>query len=518
MPQIVNTNVLSLNAQKNLDRSSGTLATSLQRLSSGLRINSAKDDAAGLAIANRMSAQIRGANQAARNSSDAISLAQTGEGGLQELTNNLQRMRELAVQSRNATNTDNDRASLDAEFQQLLSEVDRVAQTTSFNGRNVLDGSLGTSVFQVGANVGETVSVNVSSSMRTNAIGAFASVTYNMNTVTDVSDTIANLVVDNLSIDNAGEINIDGTNVAAAANNANGRGDGSALSIAAAINASQGTHGVTATASATTATFTAAQIGNFSINDVTSGDTITYTVSLNGQTITTQTEGSETITTATQLASAINNESGTTGVTATVDSNNNLTLTAADGRNIEITENIAGATDAVDNVVGYFGNTVTGELGTTATAIRSTTYKADITLSSESSFVVTTDDDGGVSTFTQITDGSGGTDTTNANTINASSILTATDSDLAIQKIDVALREVDSLRGTFGAIQSRFESTIRNLQTTAENVSAARARIRDADFATETAELTRSQILQQAGISVLTQANSTPQLALSLLQ
>src|SRR6187402_3470761 len=175
MALVINTNVMSLNAQRNLTTSAGQLASSLQRLSSGLRINSAKDDAAGLAISSRMTTQINGLTQAARNANDGISLAQTTESALQEVTNNLQRIRELAVQSANATNSDSDRKALDQEVQQRLAEIDRIASQTSFNGRKVLDGSFGNAAFQVGANAGETISVGLNTSMKTSAVGG----TYN---------------------------------------------------------------------------------------------------------------------------------------------------------------------------------------------------------------------------------------------------------------------------------------------------------------------------------------------------
>ena len=176
MALVINTNVMSLNAQRNLSTSGSQLATSLQRLSSGLRINSAKDDAAGLAISDRMTTQISGLNQAARNANDGISLAQTTEGALQEVTNNLQRIRELAVQSANATNSDSDRNALDQEVQQRIAEIDRIASQTSFNGRKVLDGSFGGATFQVGANVGETISLSLTSSVKATAIGQVATV------------------------------------------------------------------------------------------------------------------------------------------------------------------------------------------------------------------------------------------------------------------------------------------------------------------------------------------------------
>ncbi|HEU4483933.1 MAG TPA: flagellin, partial [Povalibacter sp.] len=174
MALVINTNVMSLNAQRNLTTSGNQLATSLQRLSSGLRINSAKDDAAGLAISDRMTTQITGLNQAARNANDGISLAQTTEGALQEVTNNLQRIRELAVQSANATNSDSDRAALDQEVQQRIEEITRIAAQTSFNGRKVLDGSFGSASFQVGANVGETISLSLDASVKATDIGKVA--------------------------------------------------------------------------------------------------------------------------------------------------------------------------------------------------------------------------------------------------------------------------------------------------------------------------------------------------------
>ena len=174
MGQVINTNVLSLNAQRNLARTQGDLAQALQRLSSGLRINSAKDDAAGLAISERFTTQIRGINQAVRNANDGISLAQTSESALGELTNNLQRIRELAVQSANSTNSASDRAALDQEVQQRLAEVERIGAQTSFNGLKVLDGSFGTSQFQVGANVGETITINLSQGVKASQIGQIA--------------------------------------------------------------------------------------------------------------------------------------------------------------------------------------------------------------------------------------------------------------------------------------------------------------------------------------------------------
>ena len=248
MANVINTNVLSLNAQRNLNTSQNSLATSIQRLSSGLRINSARDDAAGLAISDRMTSQIRGFNQASRNAADAISLSQVGEGALQQVTNNLQRMRELAIQSTNATNTAEDRISLDAEFQQLLAANDELASNTAFNGRNVLDGSLGNATFQVGANVGETISVDVSSSMRNTDIGQVA--TTSLVQTAQAADTglnFAALTADAAVLD-AGDIQIGGIDIGAATAAANGLGAGSSPQIVDAINALTGSHGACALA------------------------------------------------------------------------------------------------------------------------------------------------------------------------------------------------------------------------------------------------------------------------------
>src|SRR6187401_1252179 len=228
MALVINTNVMSLNAQRNLSTSGNKLATALQRLSSGLRINSAKDDAAGLAISDRMTTQISGLNQAARNANDGISLAQTTEGALQEVTNNLQRIRELAVQSANATNSTSDRNALDQEVQQRIAEIDRIASQTSFNGRKVLDGSFGGATFQVGANVGETISLALTSSVKATAIGQTATSTGSVDLSTLFTTTGAATPTTGVSTDISaalagagtaianGDLTINGTNVAAA--------------------------------------------------------------------------------------------------------------------------------------------------------------------------------------------------------------------------------------------------------------------------------------------------------------
>ncbi|MEO1037594.1 MAG: flagellin [Pseudomonadota bacterium] len=468
MVQSINTNVASLNAQRNLNRSQGALDTALERLSTGLRINSAKDDAAGLAISERFSTQIRGLNQAVRNANDGISLAQTAESAIAELSNNLQRIRELAVQSANATNSASDRAALDAEAQQRIAEIDRIATQTSFNGTKVLDGTFGTAQFQVGANVGETIAVNLTTGLRSGQIGQIA-------TATGQATTTA-LTAGGLTIA-IGQ----GEAVSVGASDSN-----SAQDKVAAINAS-GVPGLTATANTeVTGAFT----------NVTGGSaTDTYSLTINGVDIysafdlTTETiDGSE-------AATQINLFASQTGVTATFDSGN-LTLTAADGRNIVAQENFgAGGAGGIADAVAANGSDATTIGTVTLTAAE------NITLTGE---------------FAEL--GLANSIATDQSTLNDISVTTVSAANDTISRIDAALTTVSNLRSDLGAIQNRFESTITNLETVSENLSASRGRILDADFAAETAALTKAQILQQAGVAVLSQANAQPQLVLSLLQ
>lgn len=468
MPQVINTNVLSLNAQRNLNSSGSDLATSLQRLSSGLRINSAKDDAAGLAIANRMTAQIRGLNQASRNANDGISLAQTAEGGLGTITNNLQRIRELAVQSANATNSSTDRAALQNEAAQLIAEIDRVASTSSFNGVNLLDGTFSTQQFQVGADANQTISVSSIASARSADLGASFSSSVTSGTVT------ANPIA-------AGDLTINGVALGAVSSDAS--------AIATAINGLSGT-GVTASANSLTVgggttAAPAAGIGTITING-----TATASIDLSA--------GANAAANRTTIAAAINAISAATGVTA-VDDGTGVDLVSSSGANV---------VHSVTQTSGTFTETALG-IATAATT------RSTITLTSAGSGGITiagtTPTDAGFTAGTTAATLSG----TAISNVDISSVSGA---NTAITSVDAALTAINTSRGSLGAIQSRFESVVSNLATTAENLSAARSRILDADFAAETASLTRSQILQQAGISVLSQANASPQLVLSLLQ
>ncbi|MBW1776922.1 MAG: flagellin [Deltaproteobacteria bacterium] len=508
MALTINTNVAALNAQRNLGASQLALNRSMQRLSSGLRINSAKDDAAGLAISDRMTAQIRGLNQAARNAYDGISLAQTAEGALQEATNIMQRMRELSVQSANETNTDTDRQSLNAEFQSLMNELDRIAETTAFNGKKVLDGSIGQATYQVGPDVGDTVTVNMATSMKTNSIGNYVANTFSLATDGTATDG------DTYDLGADGDLKINGESIDAANDGSYGQGDGSAKSVAEAINAKTALHGVTAQAQKTVKTVTSTQIQSFGAwTDAGNDDTLTYTLEINGVTIETKSEG-DTGSTVDALAAKINAVSSTTGVTAKVEDDGGMTLAAADGRNIEIKETLAGSTGAdADTVTGYFGHTLDA---TGAASIDNYDItKADLKLTSAQDIKL--DFANEADTLFGYADATA-TDTISTQSLTTSDILTIAKANDAIYRLDQAIEDVDVFRGDLGAAQNRLESTIANLQNVSENLSAARSRILDADIAQETSSLVKQNILQQAGVAILAQANQAPQLALSLLQ
>lgn len=494
MALTVNTNVASLTAQRSLTSSQNMLGTSLERLSTGLRINSAKDDAAGLAISERFTAQIRGLNQGVRNANDAISLSQTAEGALKEVTNNLQRIRELAVQSVNATNGSTDRAALNAEVQQLLTEIERVADQTKFNGNLLLDGNF-SGDFQVGADNGQKITVTLSDDIQTAALG-----------LTDYTSSYTGTSVVTTSALASGDVVLNGVSVGASTSTSSFGAavqESSALAKAAAINAGTSSHGVTATAQATTITgsqagedqsgFTAAGTGTFTINGVTTA-TIT---------------GGNAATSAGNAATAINNLSGATGVTAVYNAGTgSIDFSAADGRNIHIT-----FTAGVTRNAGAGATTETADqFGVALTDLASSKiHTATINYSS-------TNPDGIQFTGSGLAKLGSTVDQAASAGAGQLSIASSSSAESALTTIDSALNTVNSARATLGALQNRFTSVVANLQTTSENLSAARSRIVDADFAAETAQLTKAQILQQSGIAMLAQANAIPQNVLALLQ
>lgn len=467
MAQTINTNVASLTAQRNLNQSQQALNTSLERLSSGLRINSAKDDAAGLAISERFTAQIRGMDQAARNANDGISMAQTAEGSLQEVTSNLQRIRELSVQSANASNSSSDRAALQLEVAQLVEEIDRVATQTNFNGVNLLDGSFSAQAFQVGANAGQTITVSEIASALTSSLG--------QGTTAEVSAALSGAV---------SGLTINGTTVADAS---------TTTTFAEAINDADA--GVTATVDA---------------DNVAAGEDMTGvdgtagagTVTINGETTATVTLTGTEDTDRDLIVAAINLLTDDTGVVAenTGADATGITLTAADGSDIvaSLTQSAAGTGGD-----GFAADT---------TGIAVGTDRGTISLSSDAAIVV-----GGTVTNSGLTAATTEADTISGTLLSALDISTSDGANTALASIDNALDTINTSRADLGAIQNRFESVVRSLQTTSENLSASRSRIQDADFAAETAALTKGQILQQAGTAMLAQANSLPQNVLSLL-
>ncbi|HHD57356.1 MAG TPA: flagellin [Desulfobulbaceae bacterium] len=499
MALTINTNVSSLNAQRNLGRTQGELSTSMERLSSGLRINSAKDDAAGLAISDRMTSQIRGLNQAARNANDGISLAQTAEGAMQESTNILQRMRELSVQAANATNSAADRSALQAEVNQLKTEMNRIAQSTTFNGLRILDGSFVSQQFQVGPNANETIGVSIQS-MAADDLGRY---------FVDAVNTTANQGTGSSAAANA---------TPPAANTIGGQdltitgAKGStvpAITVAAGATAWEIASQVTNTASQTGVTATART--EATLSGLSAPGVVTMTIGSGGNTATIN--ASVTMTDLSGLATVINDQSGTTGVTATVNAGT-LTLTQAEGKDIVISDfDHSGASGETIDVTGADNHAEPLTQG----GADSTRVAGSIEFSSQDSYTVSSS--AASTTGGSIVDGIANSSTIAAleevTTIDISNIQGAND---ALKIVDAALGKIDAQRGDLGALQNRFESTIANLKNVAENLTAARSRIRDADIAQETSEMTKANILQQAGVSILTQANQTPQLALQLLQ
>ncbi|WP_372997080.1 flagellin [Marinobacter sp.] len=452
----INTNVASLSAQNQLNSSQKMNDEALQRLSSGLRINSAKDDAAGLAISTRFSAQISGLNVAQRNANDGISYAQTAEGALGEITNALSRIRDLAVQSANDTNSSSDRQALNQEVSALIEEVNRISTNTQFNGRNILDGSLDDLTFQVGANAGQTISVD-GVNTKGSQLGAevYEGDSFDVSNIAALTD----LTVNGESVD---------------LTNAQGVED-----VVEAINEVAADSGVTASKATSTVVdtgaFTGTNAGTININgvdiDIAAGSTIG------------------------EAQDAINAVSGQTGVVASNDSSN-ITLTDKNGATIKVTD---------DSGEDILGDIATSEQEFDAGIVLSTDVGETITLGGTTANV-----EGVGLEETQVT--------TDTQTLTDVDVLTRENASEAITTVDFALDQVNSLRAELGAVQARFDSTISNLASTSENLSAANSRILDADFAAETAKLSKSQVLQQAGISVLAQANARPQQVLSLLQ
>lgn len=486
MPQIINTNIASLNAQRNLNASQGAANTALERLSSGLRINSAKDDAAGLAISERFSSQITGINMAQRNANDGISLAQTAEGAMDEITNNLQRIRELSVQSANATNSISDRQALNQEVQQRVEEINRIASQTSFNGLKVLDGTFGVQTFQVGANTGETIGISGLDS-RGSQLGTVAGQTDGFVAAPKPIQTST----DEIDLDFSAGSGVNGTiNVGDATLTVASPADIDALASDLETQLSgAGMGDITVSVESGKLVFTNASgksvDASLSLTDASTPEPKTFKQSVevvgggldaffdagnmrkfdfevNGVAFSAENVGS-----LNDVVGAINANSNETGVTANLDkSNEEIIFSSALGEDINVTIASDFAGGVADDI----------DFDTTFTASENTV------------------------------------------SLNDTDISTSKGADLAMISVDYAIDQINGFRAELGAVQNRFESTIANLATTAENLSASNSRIRDADFAAESAELARTQVLQQAGLSVLAQANARPQQVLQLLQ
>jgi flagellin len=486
MPQVINTNVASLNAQRNLNGSQSALDVALQRLSSGLRINSAKDDAAGLAISERFSTQIRGLNQAIRNANDGISLAQTAEGALTESGNSLQRIRELAVQSANATNSASDRTALNAEVQLMIAEIDRVATQTSFNGNKILNVSGGFSAtFQVGANAGEVISTTVDN-VSTSQLG--------------VSTNYATISAEN-SATFAARLRVQSANALSSSTL-----NGAALSdVAAGNTAQQKVASVNNSASGVSAfTYGNALVGGSNSADG-SAATAQGDLVINGVQIAATAGG-----TVAQWVTAINASTSQTGVRADATAGGTLVLFNATGStpsasdaSITATVNTAAAATALGLSQGT----------TTVSAAQNGAIVLNYTVGQTGLTANATATSGALEGSTADT-----TIALTSKTLASVDVNSVAGANLAMIAVDKSLDVVNGLRARLGAVQNRIESTVKSQQATAENLTAARSRIKDADFAAETAALTRAQILQQAGVAMLAQANALPNNVLTLLR
>jgi flagellin len=479
MSLVLNTNIDSLLAQNSLTSSGSSLQTALQQLSTGLRINTAADDAAGYAIVQGMTSQINGMNQAVQNANDGVSLVQTASGALSEITNDLQSMRSLAVESLNATNSGTDRSDLNTQFQQLTQDIDSVAANTQFNGVNLLDGTFQNQTFQIGANEGQGITVGQIANMHTNALGAY--------TVTGTGPTTAALTSGALTITVGATTYSVG---ASSAGSAGGEDADSAWAIANAINAAGS--GVTATANPTVLT-TAAP------NGLVANAALTGTFTINGVTVNVAAGqlGNGAAADANALAIDINDVSASSGVTASVNASNELVLTAANGINIDV-----GAFSAGGNPLTTAATGITPSHATNST----------ITLSSSTPFTV-----GGATGETDTGLAGGAVDAINT-TVASLDVNSVTDANTALSTITAALQQVATLGAQLGAYQNRFQAASTGLSTDVTNLTSARSNIQDTDYAAATAQLSQSQILQQASTAMVAQANTIPQNVLTLLQ
>ena len=492
MTMFINTNISSIQSQNSLRTSGARLATAMERLSSGVRINAAKDDAAGLAITTRMTAEIKGLAGAMRNANDGVSLTQTAEGALESINNNLQRIRELAVQSSNATNSATDRQYLHNEARQLVDEIDRVAANSSFNGIKLLDGTFEGKDLQVGSGNGDNDRITLSiakassDSLGVSMKNSFSTPSNSNAQPVDATKKFSE-VDGHLSINgiNVGDTTNDGVSFQNAA--------GSAIAKASAINAVSGQTGVWATVGAASQEYTATDAAG------------PFELTVNGVKVSGSTSGVDDITNASEIAAAFNAKSPQTGVTAAVTGDGKYILTAADGRNIDI-------------VVGADNGPLDGATGVTADSGAKLTVYGSITLTSSEPRITI----GGESVESSLGIlGGNYTMVTNPNKpagvdgVDLSSVQGSQD---ALATLDAAINTITNSRASLGAYQNRLTAAIQNLDNTSMNLQSSRSRIMDTDYAAETAQLTKNQIHQQAATAMLAQANQMPNAVLSLLK
>lgn len=570
MALTVNSNIASLNAQRNLNGSSNALSTSLERLSSGSRINSAKDDAAGLQIANRLTSQVNGLGVAVKNANNGISIAQTAEGAMQESTNILQRMRDLALQSANGSNSDSERSALQQEFSALSGELTRIAETTAFGGKKLLDGSMGNTSFQIGSSANETVSFGLSDVSAGALRGSYSSATVD-GAATDLS---AKVVGDADVITDQFKAEIDLSNFASLADNATASLTigGSTVNIAGedtgtpapavnnteadlktAIESALTAEGIDFSYSEDTKTYSLSSEATFALTTGAAGVTSTAvtdglqeeaSISVNGQSFTFAV-GSD----LADVVDMINDNGGAagdgtalTGVTASAD-NGRLVLTSAEGKDVVLTDATgaagslkalgleAGTTKAklesdtsitlngteVKLTKGSDMESIVTAINTASTGVTASNENGELALFSQSTFTIS---DGAAGTGLDalgLAAQTGATAVTQESSVANLDITSAEGAQQAIQVLDGSIAQIDSERAKLGAVQNRFESTISNLQNISENAAASRSRIMDTDYAAESANLAKNQIMQQAGTAMLAQANQLPQAVLSLL-
>ena len=571
MAMSVNTNITSLGVQKNLNKASDALSQSMNRLSSGLKINSAKDDAAGMQIANRLNNQVKGLNVAIANANNGVSIAQTAEGAMQESTNTLQRLRELALQAANGDKSDADRVSLQQEFTAKVGELNRIASTTTFGGRNLLDGSFNNVAFQIGANANETISFGMTDISSTALKGNFKEAAVDGTAMTGLAATATGSVLGDKAT-KAGAaatatvatdaFTINGVEIALGVATA---GAQAGTDAAAAINAKTAQTGVSATTTAAGvvtlnsksdivlgasavagATDGLAKLGLGApgttaavATTATSAMGVTGAISVNGTAVTWT--GADTMTNVlTNIAAAAG-----TGATATF-TDGRVKVTSGNGEDIKLANTASGSLSQLglsagtsqakltaDTSIDVNGVEVKFKKGDTADAIVASINSASTGVQASKNA------DGTLNLFADkditIKDGSAGTGlkalglttvaadgTKTAVTMETSvsdlNILSAASSQQAIQALDDAMQQIDSQRSQLGAVQNRFASTVANLQSISQNSSAAKGRVEDADFASEAAELTKQQTLQQASTAILSQANQLPSAVLKLLQ